>query len=127
MLCAMRWSIFLFFAGMVVAMTVVVYLFYPETKGLPIEEAPHVFATHWCACLGPHTCMWLASPSSTRFTVQQYSQDRQLLLRTAYGESKSGCDMHGAESGVARAARGASKAMFAQSQPCISCHVCSKA
>lgn len=49
MLCALRWSIFLFFAGMVAIMTVTVYLLYPETKSLPIEEAPHVFANHWCA------------------------------------------------------------------------------
>jgi hypothetical protein len=55
----MKWGIFLFFAGMVAVMTVVVYLFYPETKGLPIEEAPHVFATHWCApVLALPNCIW---------------------------------------------------------------------
>ena len=47
MLCTFKYSIFFFFAGMVAVMTAVVYLLYPETKGLPIEEAPHVFANHW--------------------------------------------------------------------------------
>lgn len=47
MLCAFKWGIFMFFAGMVGIMTLVVLFFYPETKGLPIEEAPHVFADHW--------------------------------------------------------------------------------
>lgn len=51
MLCAFKWGIFIFFAGMVLIMTTVVAFFYPETKGFPIEEAPHVFADHWCACL----------------------------------------------------------------------------
>lgn len=47
MLCVFKWGIFIFFAGMVLIMTIVVAAFYPETKGLPIEEAPHVFADHW--------------------------------------------------------------------------------
>ena len=49
MLCLFKWGIFMFFAGMVGIMTLTVLFFYPETKGLPIEEAPHVFADHWCA------------------------------------------------------------------------------
>ena len=49
MLCVFKWGIFMFFAGMVLIMTVVVAAFYPETKGLPIEETPHVFADHWYA------------------------------------------------------------------------------
>ena len=49
MLCLFKWGIFMFFAGMVGIMTLTVFFFYPETKGLPIEEAPHVFADHWCA------------------------------------------------------------------------------
>lgn len=48
MLCVFKWGIFMFFAGMVGIMTLTVLFFYPETKGLPIEEAPHVFADHWC-------------------------------------------------------------------------------
>ena len=47
MLCLFKWGIFMFFAGMVGIMTLTVLFFYPETKGLPIEEAPHVFADHW--------------------------------------------------------------------------------
>jgi hypothetical protein len=45
----MRWGLFFFFAGMCVLMTITVYGFYPETKGLGIEETPQVFQKHWCA------------------------------------------------------------------------------
>ena len=38
---------------MVCIMTLTVLFFYPETKGLPIEEAPHVFADHWYALTLP--------------------------------------------------------------------------
>ena len=47
MLCSMRWGLFFFFGGMCVIMTITVYLFYPETKGLGIEETPNVFKRHW--------------------------------------------------------------------------------
>ena len=47
MLCSMRWGLFFFFGGMCIIMTVTVYLFYPETKGLGIEETPEVFKRHW--------------------------------------------------------------------------------
>ena len=47
MLCSMRWGLFFFFGGMCVIMTITVYLFYPETKGLGIEETPNVFKKHW--------------------------------------------------------------------------------
>ena len=56
MLCVFKWGIFMFFAGMVGIMTLTVLFFYPETKGLPIEEAPHVFADHWCAHFPVDTC-----------------------------------------------------------------------
>ena len=56
MLCLFKWGIFMFFAGMVGIMTLTVFFFYPETKGLPIEEAPHVFADHWCAHIPVDTC-----------------------------------------------------------------------
>lgn len=49
----MRWGLFFFFGGMCVIMTVTVYLFYPETKGLGIEETPNVFRKHWCAHFQP--------------------------------------------------------------------------
>ena len=42
-----QWGIFLFFGGMVVLATVTVYFFYPETKGLSMEDAPNVFKDHW--------------------------------------------------------------------------------
>ena len=43
----MQWGIFLFFGGMVVLATITVYFFYPETKGLAMEDAPNVFKDHW--------------------------------------------------------------------------------
>ena len=64
MLCLFKWGIFMFFAGMVGIMTLTVLFFYPETKGLPIEEAPHVFADHWCAHIPVHTCK-IARPSNS--------------------------------------------------------------
>lgn len=38
---------YLFFAGACVLAAVVTYFFYPETKGLGIEEVPQVFQHHW--------------------------------------------------------------------------------
>ena len=43
----LQWGIFLFFGGMVVIATITVYFFYPETKGLAMEDAPNVFKEHW--------------------------------------------------------------------------------
>ncbi|KAK9914909.1 hypothetical protein WJX75_002176 [Coccomyxa subellipsoidea] len=47
MLCTMKWGVFLLFAFCVLAMTVSVALFFPETKGVPIEDCPFVFKKHW--------------------------------------------------------------------------------
>ncbi|XP_057767888.1 sugar carrier protein A [Salvia miltiorrhiza] len=47
MLCAFKFGIFLFFAGWIAVMTVFVYLFLPETKGVPIEEMIFVWKKHW--------------------------------------------------------------------------------
>ncbi|GAB4821174.1 hypothetical protein N2152v2_008220 [Parachlorella kessleri] len=47
MMCAMRWGVFLFFAGWVVIMTFFVYFCLPETKGVPVETVPTMFARHW--------------------------------------------------------------------------------
>ena len=59
MLCSMRWGLFFFFGGMCIIMTVTVYLFYPETKGLGIEETPEVFKRHWWALNSSVlTCRW---------------------------------------------------------------------
>ena len=42
-----QWGVFLLFACCVAFMTTFVYLFFPETKGIPIEECPLLFKTHW--------------------------------------------------------------------------------
>ncbi|XP_019182767.1 PREDICTED: sugar carrier protein A-like [Ipomoea nil] len=47
LLCALKYGIFLFFAGWVAAMTLFVYLFLPETKGVPIEETIFLWRKHW--------------------------------------------------------------------------------
>ncbi|KAI3984646.1 hypothetical protein MKX01_004009 [Papaver californicum] len=47
MLCYMKFGLFFFFGGMVAIMTVFVYYFIPETKGIPIEEMSQVLKDHW--------------------------------------------------------------------------------
>ncbi|KAI7844484.1 hypothetical protein COHA_001943 [Chlorella ohadii] len=47
MLCAMRWGVFIFFAGWVVLMTFFIIFFLPETKGIPVERIHARFAKHW--------------------------------------------------------------------------------
>lgn len=47
LLCAFKFGIFLFFAGWVTIMTIFVYLFLPETKGVPIEEMILLWRKHW--------------------------------------------------------------------------------
>jgi MFS family permease len=47
MLCSLQWGVFIFFAAMVVVMTLFVAFFLPETKGVPIEEMIYVWRQHW--------------------------------------------------------------------------------
>ncbi|XP_062185093.1 sugar transport protein MST1-like [Phragmites australis] len=47
MLCHLKYAIFLFYAGWVVAMTAFVAAFLPETKGVPLEAMRAVWARHW--------------------------------------------------------------------------------
>ncbi|KAH6779311.1 sugar transporter protein 7 [Perilla frutescens var. hirtella] len=47
LLCAFRFGIFLFFAAWITLMTLFVYLFLPETKGVPIEEMIFLWKKHW--------------------------------------------------------------------------------
>ncbi|XP_062198155.1 hexose carrier protein HEX6-like [Phragmites australis] len=46
-LCQMKAWLFFFFAGWIAAMTAFVYLFLPETKGIPIEQIEKVWGEHW--------------------------------------------------------------------------------
>lgn len=48
MLCAMQWGVFLFFLGLVVIMSIFVFLCIPETKGVPVEEVDVILmSNHW--------------------------------------------------------------------------------
>ncbi|MCL7021573.1 hypothetical protein MKW94_011506 [Papaver nudicaule] len=47
MLCHMKFGLFFFFGGFVAIMTVFIYYFVPETKGIPIEEMSRVWKNHW--------------------------------------------------------------------------------
>jgi MFS transporter, SP family, sugar:H+ symporter len=47
MLCVMKFGLFFFFGGWVVIMTIFIYFFLPETKGVPIEEMVLVWKQHW--------------------------------------------------------------------------------
>ncbi|ERN10368.1 hypothetical protein AMTRI_Chr12g270950 [Amborella trichopoda] len=47
LLCFFRFGIFLFFAGWITVMTIFVYVFLPETKGVPIEEMILLWRKHW--------------------------------------------------------------------------------
>ncbi|KAL6650831.1 hypothetical protein ACP70R_009756 [Stipagrostis hirtigluma subsp. patula] len=47
LLCAMKYAIFLFYAGWVLVMTAFVAAFLPETKGVPLEAMGAVWARHW--------------------------------------------------------------------------------
>ncbi|XP_027067980.1 sugar carrier protein A-like isoform X1 [Coffea arabica] len=47
LLCAFKFGIFLFFAGWITVMTIFVYIFLPETKGVPIEEMILLWQKHW--------------------------------------------------------------------------------
>ncbi|KVH88317.1 General substrate transporter [Cynara cardunculus var. scolymus] len=47
LLCGLKFGLFLFFAGWITVMTVFVYVFLPETNGVPIEEMMLMWQRHW--------------------------------------------------------------------------------
>ncbi|XP_031263900.1 sugar transport protein 7 [Pistacia vera] len=47
LLCELKFGIFLFFAGWIIIMTIFVFFFLPETKGVPIEEMILLWRKHW--------------------------------------------------------------------------------
>ncbi|KMT00388.1 hypothetical protein BVRB_9g216930 [Beta vulgaris subsp. vulgaris] len=47
MLCHLKFGLFLFFAFFLFLMSVFIYFFLPETKGMPIEEMSIVWKNHW--------------------------------------------------------------------------------
>ncbi|CAK9327396.1 unnamed protein product [Citrullus colocynthis] len=47
MLCHLKFGLFIFFAFFVLVMSIFIFFFLPETKGIPIEEMNQVWKTHW--------------------------------------------------------------------------------
>lgn len=47
MLCHFKSGNFFFFGGCVLVMSLLVYMFLPETKGLPLEQMERVWRDHW--------------------------------------------------------------------------------
>ncbi len=47
MLCSLKWGLFVFFAIWNFFMPFLVFLYVPETKGVPIEEMELVWKRHW--------------------------------------------------------------------------------
>ncbi|KAL9250797.1 Sugar transport protein 7-like protein [Drosera capensis] len=47
LLCGLKYGIFLFFASWITIMTIFVYFFLPETKGVTIEEMILLWRKHW--------------------------------------------------------------------------------
>lgn len=47
MLCRMEWGLFIFFSCWIAIATVTVILFYPETKGVPLDQVGSLFSSHW--------------------------------------------------------------------------------
>ncbi|OEL28151.1 Sugar transport protein 5 [Dichanthelium oligosanthes] len=65
LLCAMKYFVFLFFVIFLLAMTIFVVMFVPETKGVPLEAMRPVWAQHW---------FW------RRFTMNVKQESRALLV-----------------------------------------------
>ncbi|CAN4077815.1 unnamed protein product [Withania somnifera] len=47
MLCVFKFGLFLFFGVFVVLMTLFIYFYLPETKGIPIDDMIKVWSQHW--------------------------------------------------------------------------------
>ncbi|KAL6899158.1 hypothetical protein ACP4OV_005816 [Aristida adscensionis] len=47
LLCVMKYAVFLFYASWLLAMTIFVAMFMPETKDVPLEAMQSVWERHW--------------------------------------------------------------------------------
>ncbi|CAL5027135.1 unnamed protein product [Urochloa decumbens] len=66
LLCTMKYVVFLLFVICLLAMTIFVVMFLPETKGVPIESMGSVWAQHW---------FW------RRFTMNVKQESQTLLVK----------------------------------------------
>jgi sugar porter (SP) family MFS transporter len=74
MLCHLKFGLFLFFAFWVVIMTIFVYFFLPETKGIPIEEMVIVWKQHW---------FWSRFINDVDYPVKQNAVEMGYPVKTA--------------------------------------------
>ncbi|KAL6643346.1 hypothetical protein ACP70R_019011 [Stipagrostis hirtigluma subsp. patula] len=74
MLCRLKFMLFFFFAAWVVAMTLFIAFFLPETKGVPIEDMAAVWKAHW---------YW------KRFVTDDNGDDGDIEMGRAAGEAKN--------------------------------------
>ncbi|KFM26855.1 H(+)/hexose cotransporter 2 [Auxenochlorella protothecoides] len=84
MLCAMKWGVFIFFAGWVVIMTLFAYFLIPETKGVPVERVPILFARHalWSRVMGP-VSLEIIERDATRTVSRQAAADQRAAANGA--------------------------------------------
>ncbi|KAJ4797907.1 Sugar transport protein 14 [Rhynchospora pubera] len=70
-LCHLRYGVFILFAGLIVIMSIFIFLLLPETKQVPIEEISQLFEKHW---------YWknIISKDSSRVSHQNPSTTKQI-------------------------------------------------
>lgn len=57
-----EWGLFIFFSCWIAIATVTVILFYPETKGVPLDQVGSLFSSHWYAALWLDTYVHMLMP-----------------------------------------------------------------
>lgn len=108
MLCTLRWGLFILFACFCGLAVITVYFFYPETKGLPLEDAPNVFKHHW---------FWRRF-SQLQPTVYRQKDQQLLHISPSALDSSSNGMQHHAQS--AQATEGAQQMLAEHSRSAVS-------
>lgn len=83
MLCSMHYGVFLFFAGVVLIMTLWVVFFLPETKGRDLESTFRAFQEHWFWKSNSRVRFHCQSKASTATGMAHWL--RRLLRRACTG------------------------------------------
>eukprot|EP00249_Psilotum_nudum_P021850 c28281_g1_i1 orf=949-2544(+) len=74
LLCALKFGIFILFAGFVAIMSIFIFLFLPETKNVPIEEMVLEWRRHW---------LWKNVVPITEFELNQMKEDDEQKFGTS--------------------------------------------